>query len=521
VKGTFVCFAVLTVFGVALSSPAGASPTEVGTSEASPRSGAFVPRWNQVPAATLPERAQVQQQLVDQNGLVHVFFTVNEGLNVPPSLNVVSWKGTGWSPVTKLGPIAFLEAIPAVSSELSGGIPTVGWTNFGTLSLARYRNETWSVTSVDVPGYAPSDPPNPLSFAYTAVGTATDGTTSGLVYSTGSCSVESCGRGWTVSWPASGDVASVAPGGGGGLHNWLNEKGEWESLFVTTAAGRKMELWNARQRDGGWTDKTLVASFIFGSVEYLSLSAVRNGDSIVAAWNQVDPQYGDTRQVGSAQRVNGVWSAPEVLASGMMFGGLSVGGNDGPVCARYGKWENSQFGSAAARTLTNGSWSAPFSVSSPGSTSSSSAPCLFFRADFEFPARVLLGVTDTSNFLTPEEPLGGWVRFNRGIAWTVKLTGTSLNAARLTFSQASPPSAPTAPRAQSLKGGVKFSWAAPASPGDGPLTYEYRAGSGSWLKTTRTTVTLKAPKGKTVTISVRAVNSTGPGASLNISGKAK
>ncbi len=525
-KVSVVWVAGVAAMGLAVTSPVSASPNLAGSEQAGPRTVAYAPAWTQVPSVTLPDRSQLVQSFLDRDGLMHVFFTVNEGLSVPPSLNVVSWQGTAWSPVTKLGPVPHLEAYPTVASELSSGIPTAGWTNYETVWLARYTDGAWSTTSSDVPGYAPDRFAPEHPFQFQAVGTALDGTTAGL-FRTSGCSVKpnTLGCEWTVSWPAGESKASVTPGGSlggtGSLLYWVSASGEVEVLFATPYEGPNIQIWSAKHRNAEWTDRTLVASVVAFTSANVSLTAKTVGDRLVVAWAQLDPQFGDTRQVASAQRNNGVWSAPEVLASGVDFAGLAVGGDGGPACVRYGKFENYRFGSVQARTLTNGAWSVPASLSTPGSTSSTNAPCLFFAVDGEFPRAALLGVTQTSAFLTPEAPQGSGVTVSRGQAWTVKFTGTSLNAARLTFSQASPPSAPTTPRAQSLKGAVKFSWAAPANPGAGPLTYEYRVGSGSWLKTTRTTVTLKAQKGKTVTISVRAVNSTGPGASLTISGKAK
>lgn len=525
--------AVVTAVALGLGAATATAANAATLSPATPRAGQYQPAWAQVPAATLPDRSQVQQQYIDRDGRVHVFFTVNEGLAVPPSLNVVSWQGGSWGAAAKLGPVPILDTTPTVASELSSGIPTVGWTNYETVWLARYQDGLWSTASAEVPGYVPSVPPATSPHAFSAVGTGLNGTTSGLLYKTGACSAGAGATGcdWTITWPASSSSSTVKPSarmpsGTRSYRTWVNEVGEVEALYTTSEESPvvkvyPIDIWSAKSRDGQWADRTLVATALNWSSPHLSLAAARSGDSLVAAWAQLDPQFGDTRQVASAQRNNGVWSSPEVLASGVDFAGLSVGGEDGPVCVRYGKYENYRFGSVQARTLTDGTWSVPASLSSLGSTSSTNAPCLFFARDGELPRATLLGVTQTSAFLTPEAPLGGWVTLSRGNAWTAKLTGTSLNAARLTFSEASPPSAPTAPRAQSLKGAVKFSWKSPANRGTGPLTYEYRVGAGSWVKTSRPTVTLKVKKGRTLTISVRAVNSSGPGGSITISGKAK
>ena len=522
-KSAVVCFAVVAVFGVVFSSSAGASQGDSRPAESSPRSEAYLPRWNQVPTVTLPERAQFKQTLVDQDGLVHVFFSVNEGLNVPQSVNVVSWRGTGWGPVTELGPIASWDS-PRHSGELSAGIPTVGWTNYGTMWLARYDDGVWSTTSADVPGYDPSDP-RAKQIWVRAVGTAANGTSTGLIGVSCSVTPDTPGCAWIVSWPASqsnATVTSVGSMGGVGLrYYWVNDSGDVEALYTSSSQGPNLEIWNSKHRGGEWRDKTLVASPIISSVESLKLSVVRSGDRIVAAWRQMDPQYGETIQVGSAQRVDGVWSTPEVLASGFLFAGLSVGA-EGLVCLRYVKvvgW--GKLGFFTARTLTDGSWSAPVSLSSPGSTSSNNAPCLFRVFDSEFAPMALLGVTASSVFFAPEAPGGWFVGVRAGVVWNLQVTGTSLSAARLAFSQASPPSAPTAPKARSLKRAVKFSWAAPTTPGAGPLTYEYRVRAAAWVRTTRPFVKIKAPKGKRLTISVRAVNASGAGGSITISGKAK
>ncbi len=56
-KSAVVCFAVVAVFGVVFSSPAGASQGDSRPAESSPRSEAYLPRWNQVPTVPLPGRA--------------------------------------------------------------------------------------------------------------------------------------------------------------------------------------------------------------------------------------------------------------------------------------------------------------------------------------------------------------------------------------------------------------------------------------------------------------------------------
>jgi hypothetical protein len=96
------------------------------------------------------------------------------------------------------------------------------------------------------------------------------------------------------------------------------------------------------------------------------------------------------------------------------------------------------------------------------------------------------------------------------------------SAPSATVTPVGPPSAVTKARAIGVKGGVRVTWAAPESTGGSRITgYEYRVGSGRWMTTRATSITVKARPGSKVTVAVRALNSAGWGASTTVTAKSR
>jgi hypothetical protein len=109
------------------------------------------------------------------------------------------------------------------------------------------------------------------------------------------------------------------------------------------------------------------------------------------------------------------------------------------------------------------------------------------------------------------------MRANSRFALQVFMQEWGINEGRSTR-WAAPATAPGAVRGLAVtpakgKGAVVVTWQAPAKDGGAKVTsYQYRAGNGSWKSTTSSRVTLSGLRSKKpVTVSVRAVNSVGPG----------
>jgi hypothetical protein len=85
-----------------------------------------------------------------------------------------------------------------------------------------------------------------------------------------------------------------------------------------------------------------------------------------------------------------------------------------------------------------------------------------------------------------------------------------------------PPSRVRNARAVGITGGVRVTWAAPASAGGSRITgYEYRVNNVPWKATTSRNVTIKALSGAQVTVSVRAMNAAGTGGSWTVTARAR
>ena len=79
-----------------------------------------------------------------------------------------------------------------------------------------------------------------------------------------------------------------------------------------------------------------------------------------------------------------------------------------------------------------------------------------------------------------------------------------------------------APEATALRGGLRIEWQAPLGvDAEGPVEYyEYRIGQQMWRRTERNVIVLKPlPRGRLVTVEIRAVNFIGPGASIFVRAK--
>lgn len=105
-----------------------------------------------------------------------------------------------------------------------------------------------------------------------------------------------------------------------------------------------------------------------------------------------------------------------------------------------------------------------------------------------------------------------------GVAQTVTVTATNGSST----SEPSDPSVSVTPEAKPVRpgavtalkavgtaGAVKVTWAPPS--GATPTRYDYRVGRGKWIATSSLTVTVKAKRGSTITVAVRAVNAAGDG----------
>lgn len=83
-----------------------------------------------------------------------------------------------------------------------------------------------------------------------------------------------------------------------------------------------------------------------------------------------------------------------------------------------------------------------------------------------------------------------------------------------------PPGVVSNLRAAPRPGSVALGWAAPLESSDPKgVTYEYRVGAGGWTAITATKVVVRGAKGRSLTISVRAVNSAGPGPLSTVTAK--
>ena len=71
------------------------------------------------------------------------------------------------------------------------------------------------------------------------------------------------------------------------------------------------------------------------------------------------------------------------------------------------------------------------------------------------------------------------------------------------------PSAPRSVKASAGKGRVTVTWKPAASDGGAPATYFYSVDDGPWTEATRFSVTVRARKGVSVTVSVQGVNAAG------------
>ena len=84
------------------------------------------------------------------------------------------------------------------------------------------------------------------------------------------------------------------------------------------------------------------------------------------------------------------------------------------------------------------------------------------------------------------------------------------------------PGAVTKLRALGVAGGVRVTWAAASAKGSARVTgYEYRVGSGSWMRTKDTSVTIRAKAGERVSVAIRAVSAVGPGPESTVSARAR
>ena len=83
------------------------------------------------------------------------------------------------------------------------------------------------------------------------------------------------------------------------------------------------------------------------------------------------------------------------------------------------------------------------------------------------------------------------------------------------------PSAPRDVKATAGKGRVTVTWKAAASDGGAPADYLYSVNGGPWTEASRFTVTVKARKGVSVTVSVQAVNAAGWGPTVTRTARAR
>ena len=67
-------------------------------------------------------------------------------------------------------------------------------------------------------------------------------------------------------------------------------------------------------------------------------------------------------------------------------------------------------------------------------------------------------------------------------------------------------------KASPLKGGLRVTWSPPVDTGGAvAITYRYRVGRGPWTATAATVIRVNGAKGKTLAVSVQAVNEEGTG----------
>lgn len=304
------------------------------------------------------------------------------------------------------------------------------------------------------------------------------------------------------------------------------------SAFVVGQSGLEVRTLNGNS----WTSPTLVQP----ASEFRPVRADSSGGQLqisisdtqtILAWQQMDPRYAEDYQVWSAE-LNESGSVAKTLlyeatrATSWTNGQPRVEMDVSPTGARCLTYPKPTYGNVEGVTGSRAGWLPPVTTDITqtrwtviGSLTSHAYGCLHDSLWAWF------NNSSASRIPQPhwDLPSGGAVSSESNSRVAISLTAGGTNQIQVAQLDRTDPPLVTPPgpvtnlTAKSLKGSVRFSWGPPNDTGgSNSVKYQWRVGRGPWLKTGKTSVTVKGGKLKPINFQVRAINESGAGLASRI-----